>query len=249
MDSPIRLRLLVVLTLLSSSISAQETTNPTTATATATATTTTPFDYLPTETDYKTPSDEDSARNMGGLVNYYFVFLALVLCVAGLAAFLVWRRKKRLTQMMTLQPEQDVSSSSAWGPDTHPRRRYYWQQGRWRSTDVSAAEEGLDEHGEAPPPYMPKACEDSPSGVSGGGGGGARPATHDDLEVPMQALSREQAGLKPPDYVEASALSLGLGGVSTSESGGGRAATAAVPLAPLPMGEVTAPPREARSGS
>ena len=67
-------------------------------------------------------------------------------------------------------------------------RRRYWQ-GRWRSAEVSR-EEGLNEHGEAPPPYIPKPDEEH--------GGDGR---HDgEPAVPLQTLSREDAGLKPPDY-------------------------------------------------
>ena len=56
-------------------------------------------------------------------------------------------------------------------------------------------EEGLNEQGEAPPPYVPKRrSEDAQrDGVEDGGG----PA------VPLQTLSREDAGFKPPDYTEA----------------------------------------------
>jgi hypothetical protein len=52
----------------------------------------------------------------------------------------------------------------------------------------SHVEEGLNEHGEAPPPYIPKNALDGAPDAAG-------PA------IPLQTLRREDAGLaKPPDY-------------------------------------------------
>jgi len=70
--------------------------------------------------------------------------------------------------------------------------RGYWH-GRFRSQEDVRPEEGLNELGEAPPAYAPP----PKAGYGQGDGAGDLPA------VPMQALSREDAGLKPPDYVEA----------------------------------------------
>lgn len=60
-------------------------------------------------------------------------------------------------------------------------------------------EEGLNEEAEAPPPYVPPPPKESGEGPA----------------VPMQTLSREHVGLKPPDYSE-EGNSRGL------ENGGGR---------------------------
>lgn len=154
-------------------------------------------------TPTSTLTDNDDRNSIGGLVgHYYLVFLALVACLAALAAIMVWRRKKRLAAMYgrggALQ--QDVN---AWD-STRPRRRYW--QGRWHSTETSR-EEGLNEHGEAPPPYMPKGRDEQDGQTMNG------PA------VPLQALSREQAGLKPPDYVEANAYAGQDNGSASSPSG------------------------------
>lgn len=59
-------------------------------------------------------------------------------------------------------------------------------------------EEGLNEHGEAPPPYVPKRSGEEARGTGEGG-----QAADGGPAVPMQTLSREEAGLKPPDYEEA----------------------------------------------
>ncbi|KAF2215904.1 hypothetical protein CERZMDRAFT_90024 [Cercospora zeae-maydis SCOH1-5] len=140
-------------------------------------------------------NDNDGQRqsDMDGLVNYYFVFLALIVILIGIGAFFVYRRKRKAAllyqngQAGALQ--QDVG---AW--DHSRARRRYWQ-GRWRSADITHREEGLNEHGEAPPPYMPKETRDEEQGLP--------MRNHNDnnhLAVPLQTLSREQAGLKPPEY-------------------------------------------------
>ena len=55
-------------------------------------------------------------------------------------------------------------------------------------------EEGLNEAGEAPPPYLPKRQSEEGRERSEGEANG--------LAIPLQTLSREDAGLKPPDYTE-----------------------------------------------
>ncbi|CAK3749516.1 hypothetical protein AC579_7818 [Lecanosticta acicola] len=139
------------------------------------------------------PSSTDDAshnhkQNTGDLVQYYFVFLALIICVAGLAAFLMWRRRRKMGAIVRASRE-DALERDLNGWDSVRARRRYWQ-GRWRSVDGSR-EEGLNEHGEAPPPYVPKTSDEE-----GQRGRDNEPA------VPLQTLSREQAGLKPPDYTE-----------------------------------------------
>ncbi|KAM3425119.1 hypothetical protein BST61_g7082 [Cercospora zeina] len=138
-------------------------------------------------------NDEQRQSDMDGLVNYYFVFLALIVILVGIGAFFVYRRKRKAALLyqngQTGALQQDIG---AWDPSR--ARRRYWQ-GRWRSTDVTHREEGLDEHGEAPPPYMPKETQDEEQGLP--------MRNHNDnnhLAVPLQTLSREQAGLKPPEY-------------------------------------------------
>lgn len=144
----------------------------------------------PSQDGFNSTSDvntnQDHTTNTVGLVNYYFVFLALVLCVAGVAAYLMYKRKQKygafLRNSRGSALERDVGTY-----DARARRRYW--QGRWRSTDYSR-EEGLNEHGEAPPPYMPKTTDEQ--------------ANPNGLAVPMQTLSRDEAGLnKPPDYYSA----------------------------------------------
>lgn len=156
--------------------------------------TTNSLDPTPTS-DSSVPSHTDDAgqqsgpSNTSGLYSYYLIFIALIICIAGVAAYLTYKRKKKLGVFLQQSRESALQRDlNSWDP-IRARRRYW--QGRWRSADISH-EEGLNEHGEAPPPYMPK-TRDEESGPQ---------STSNEPAVPMQTLSREQAGLKPPDYME-----------------------------------------------
>lgn len=144
-------------------------------------------------TSTSSPSNDagdSNDRDVRGLAQYYFGFLVLIAIVLGLGVLMFWRRKKKLSMMA--QHHRDHAIERDIGPwDQTRARRRYWQ-GRWRSTDVGH-EEGLNEQGEAPPPYMPKPRDEEDARQPAGGS----PA------VPLQTLSRDQAGLKPPGYVEA----------------------------------------------
>lgn len=154
----------------------------------------TPTDGMPTPSDSAHDGDQGPSNTVS-LVNYYFVFLALIVCFAGLAAFFMYKRKKKYGTIMRQSREGALPRDlNTWDP-IRARRRYW--QGRWRSAEHSR-EEGLNEFGEAPPPYVPKSREEE-GGQQNGNGANELPA------VPMQALSREQAGLKPPDYAETQA--------------------------------------------
>lgn len=68
-------------------------------------------------------------------------------------------------------------------------------------------DEGLNERGEAPPPY--KASGEGETVVAraeegrGGEGRGGQGLDGAGVAIPLRTLGREQVGLKPPDYSEA----------------------------------------------
>jgi hypothetical protein len=137
-----------------------------------------------------------SKSDSGSLVNYYFGFLALIICAVGLCIFIVLRRRHRLMRYRAgLQPASQPHlgggrPDGGWA-NWNPERRQNWQ-GRWRNSADASREEGLNEYGEAPPVYMPKTSLEERERAANGSG----PA------VPLQTLSRDDAGLKPPDYSE-----------------------------------------------
>lgn len=139
--------------------------------------------------------DDDDDNNTGSSVpmgSYYFVFLMLAICIIGIVIFLNFRRRRK-RRLQHLYGREDAYAQD---PAAARGRRHYWT-GRWGSQNVSR-EEGLNEHGEAPPPYMPKSSVHDPQrdGAIGGQAASAGPA------VPMQTLSRDDAGMRPPEYDE-----------------------------------------------
>lgn len=75
-----------------------------------------------------------------------------------------------------------------------------WFHGTWRHNQTAAfvrREEGLNEHGEAPPPYRPKSDVTVTQGQEG---------THDPasgLTIPLRTLSRDDIEQnRPPEYRE-----------------------------------------------
>jgi hypothetical protein len=151
---------------------------------------------LPSTSDSAPSSNNNHSMNSTGLVNYYFVFLALIVAVVGGVVYLFIRKRHR-AMLRTRYSQQEALTRDLGGArpgggwsNWHPERTRgrYWQ-GRWRSAEASR-EEGLNEQGEAPPPYVPKRRSEEVQ----------REVT--EPAVPLQTLSRDGAGLKPPDYSE-----------------------------------------------
>lgn len=145
-------------------------------------------------------NDNADDANMGGMFHYYFLFVALILCIWACAMFIFFRKRARRLARQRYNRESALQrdlSAGRGGSDTVTGRRRYWQ-GRWRSAEVSR-EEGLNEQGEAPPPYMPKTSEDERRSREDDG-----QAVDSQPAIPLQTLSREGAGLnsRPPDYSE-----------------------------------------------
>jgi hypothetical protein len=147
------------------------------------------------------PSDDTETTDntgRGQYTTYYFVFFALLFCIALLCVYFVWKKRRNaLTVRNGFSGAGYQRGVQEW--HTVRYRRRYWNTNP-RNAEVSR-EEGLNEHGEAPPPYVPKDDENTSSaGPPAGeyfGQGPARPA---EPAIPMQTLSRDQAGLKPPGY-------------------------------------------------
>lgn len=203
-------RILPAVCLLLASTYAQDTSTDAASSTPSNAATTTGVQFPSTPTDNANGSQDDDGNNdnhgMGGLVNYYFVFFALLMCIVALGTFLCWRRKRKMGLMVRNGRESALERDlDAWDP-ARSRRRYW--QGGWRSNEEQHVE-GLNEHGEAPPPYMPKARDDEEGTAS----------RANEPAVPMQTLSREQAGLKPPEYMVSTARPV-------DEAGGGSSAGA-----------------------
>lgn len=142
-----------------------------------------------------TDSADVDRQRKESVFNYYFLFLAAfgVLIVVGL--WWIHRRRKRRKEQMRLSGHNALARDlDGW---VNTRR---WMHGAWRYNQPAFVrrEEGLDEHGEAPPPYQPK----SEATVAQGDIAAAQDATAG-LTIPLRTLSRDEIERsRPPGYEE-----------------------------------------------
>jgi hypothetical protein len=146
-------------------------------------------------------SDGDSEETGGHSMSiYYFVFFAILVCIAILCVYFVWKRRKNALMIRpNARGEGYHRDVREW--DTVRYRHRYWNTNH--RNEQTSREEGLNENGEAPPPYMPKEDEEmgnTGSQTNGQCAHGEDRQVHGEPSIPMQTLSRNQAGLKPPGY-------------------------------------------------
>ena len=121
-------------------------------------------------------SEDDSGR---GVLNYYFLLLFVLILIILLAYFFTIRRRQK-KQARLQGNRQDALAQDLEGWNGGRR----WVHGRWRS---EPRVEGLNERGEAPPPYMPERPAETHAGGNNREGDGP---------IPLQDMH------KPPDYQE-----------------------------------------------
>ncbi|KAF2830854.1 hypothetical protein CC86DRAFT_402859 [Ophiobolus disseminans] len=136
------------------------------------------------------PDDHDED---GTVFNYYFLFLAAFLVLFGLLGWWLHRRRKQRKAQMQQSRQHALARDLEGWAGTH---RYV--QGGHASHQAGHVQrqDGLDEHGEAPPPYQPKSevtVAHTPTG--GYHHQSSSPA------VPLRTLSRNELGRgRPPGY-------------------------------------------------
>ncbi|KAL8931779.1 MAG: hypothetical protein Q9211_006739 [Gyalolechia sp. 1 TL-2023] len=144
---------------------------------------------IPDSADDNAFNDDD---NDNGILNYYFLLLALLIIILGLVYLAYVRRQRQKVLQSRRNGQRALARDLERWPGSGP-----WGPGRFRMPRSSPRqprrEEGLDERGEAPPPYIPKEPEPA---YAGPGGGSAGPGN----DIPLQDLTRSDH--KPPDYEE-----------------------------------------------
>lgn len=152
--------------------------------------------YTPTYTpdDYASNSfnQDEGESTDSGVVNYYFLLLALFVILVTLSYCLISRRRKRRVVLLRTNRQDALERDlEGW------QGGRYWGHGRWRTSPANdpRPEEGLDERGLPPPPYIPAVPKPTHPGTSHHDGG-AEPA------IPLQELHNNDQ--KPPDYNERS---------------------------------------------
>ena len=128
------------------------------------------------------PIDKDTG------VKYYFVFVVVLLLLVVIGFWIgIHRRDKHKAQSRMSRQSALAQDLDGW-PNT---RR--WLHGNWRSernrdgSNVARREEGLNEHGQAPPPYQPASNSQQLHGSDG-------------IAVPSPAFTAPDSGPKPPEY-------------------------------------------------
>ncbi|KAF2137237.1 uncharacterized protein K452DRAFT_302151 [Aplosporella prunicola CBS 121167] len=157
-------------------------------------------------------SDGDVPRS--GVINLYFLFIGVVVILLLIALYLLHRRKKKRKEILQATGQAHLARDlDGWA---NTRR---WIHGNRAPLPELAHPpvEGLNEHGEAPPPYQPAPgpapeVAESPVIMAGGTEMHQTPttaATPDwtgnpaGLAIPMRTITRDTQVSKPPDYDEA----------------------------------------------
>ncbi|KAF1957203.1 hypothetical protein CC80DRAFT_375639, partial [Byssothecium circinans] len=124
------------------------------------------------------------------IINYYFLFLALFGILVAVFLWWVHKRRKRRKEAMRLSGQNALARDMDGWINT---RRWLHGTQRHNQTAAFVRREGLDERGEAPPPYQPKS-EGTISVVPERGG-------VEGLAIPLRSLSREDIEqARPPEY-------------------------------------------------
>ncbi|KAG7009224.1 hypothetical protein G7Y79_00003g010920 [Physcia stellaris] len=165
--------------------------DPSTATSldnpTYTRTSQTSQTYNPNDDSFNQDGGESTDS---GVVNYYFLLLALFVILVTLSYCCISRRRRRRVVLLRTNRQDALERDlEGW------QGGRYWGPGRWRTSPANDTrpEEGLDERGLPPPPYIPAAPKPTHPGTSHGA---AEPA------IPLQVFHNNDQ--KPPDYVERS---------------------------------------------
>jgi hypothetical protein len=162
--------------------------SPTPTTLVARVTT---IDGLPNETSPYYPFDpaeedqdlSDTQTSDTKAFNYYFLMLAILVALVALLLWLIHRRRKRQRALLRQGGQQALARDlEGW------RNTQRLMHGRYRADGAVLVhrDEGLDEHGEAPPPYQPKT-----------------EGTAADVTIPLRSLARNEVERShPPQYDE-----------------------------------------------
>ena len=125
-----------------------------------------------------TPSNANDDDSSNDVLNYFFLLLVFFAIFVAAYCFVLRRRRRKAALLQVnrrLAPSRDLQGCAA---------ARIWAHPRWRS---EPRVEGLDERGEAPPPYLPeRPAEIHAASCSRGTEG----------PIPLQDMH------KPPDYEE-----------------------------------------------
>lgn len=127
------------------------------------------------DSDFTNTPQSSDVPSSSGLINYYFLLLAILVIVVLVGYYFYARRRRRKIARLRTRGQSALARDLEGWPG--------WRRGRWAGGDRERLE-GLNERGEAPPPYMPRMPQEA--------------IVREDVErgVPLQNLGET----KPPDY-------------------------------------------------
>jgi len=145
-----------------------------------------PANHAPPQLTSIPTKPPDGSVHESTLINYYFLLLAPFVFL--LAALFWWlrRRQKRQKELLRRRGREALARDlEGWaGTGRYMHGRYSHLQ----TTVYTRHSEGLDEHGQAPPPYEPKSeatAHESTEEVSG-------------VTIPLRTLARDEPLRTPP---------------------------------------------------
>ena len=134
--------------------------------------------------------NDTSSITRNSLVNYFFVFLGLLVVVLIIAIYYIHKRKREKKAQSRNSGQNALARDlEGW---VNTRR---WVHGGWRGGEPSLMrrEEGLNEFGEAPPPYEPPMQQAQNSSNAPPANGAAAAAPAEVITPPARTLTRENS--------------------------------------------------------
>ncbi|PVH89292.1 hypothetical protein DL98DRAFT_99006 [Cadophora sp. DSE1049] len=223
-------------------------------TQTSTSTSPSSIDASPSATQSNSPSTtpidgNNNGRNTNGMFNYYFIIVAIVVVLFVITMLYIGKRKKQKAAIMRSNSQralaQDVEGlRNRFGMGRGAMRRAHaggMGVGDVRGPGVDERTEGLNERGEAPPPYRPGS---KPPSVRSSDGVAVREVSSREgagQAVEMDTIARPTPtpGQDPPGYHEDTN---GNGNGNGVGNNGGNESWADLEMT-RPAPAVTAPPR------
>ena len=151
-----------------------------------------------TPTNDPPPNDDDGSSSLEDTssgprtFNYYFVIVAVAALLFCLALLYFGKRKKQKAALMRRNSQRALAQDVAgFGARTRGGRARNNGRNFWNTRRENESTEGLDERGEAPPPYVPGGKPPSIRTATGSGDYGDRRASHSagGESVELNALS------------------------------------------------------------
>ncbi|KAF2130490.1 hypothetical protein P153DRAFT_356249 [Dothidotthia symphoricarpi CBS 119687] len=146
-------------------------------------------------------TDGQKLRTDENVFNYYFLFFALFGALVAGSLWWAHRRRKKQKEQTRLSGQHALAQDLEGLINT--RRFMHGENSHSQTGALIQREEGLDEHGEAPPPYKPKSEDTVAAGTT--------QSMDDCVTIPLRTLLRDGVErAQPPLYEETTGIGSAL---------------------------------------